>query len=246
MDNTLEILVSIDYRSRVPAGRHQELDDYILNVTADILGSPSWNDSGTGSNVDLSLGKLKFNVIQIPNTNNDQIDLHDVFDVTRETLDVGNALFGPDFQDFRASVQKQFPDAIVCDNILHLHYLTIERFAQGQDVGLSALRRVISDWGHGCSLVIIKPFPLQFESKGHRAKRSPDVYADFKCSEAEAFRKLRAHYARLGFERIGRSMFYALCPLERQPEPDLPENGALIRLPRAAIEAELTRQLKST
>ena len=104
--------------------------------------------------------------------------------------------------------------------MLLLHHLTIRPFARGQRLGLAVLERTIRDWSSGCALVVMKPFPLQFEAGAKRDKKAwrEHDYGSFSQTKVKATPRLRAYYARLGFEWIGRSMFYGIYPDGVRPE----------------------------
>ena len=66
----------------------------------------------------------------------------------------------------------------------------------------------------------------------------PTNYDSFPPTEVKATPRLRAYYARLGFERIGRSMFYGIYPDDVRPgvkELALPDT---IQVPADALGNE--------
>ncbi len=241
-----EVSVYLNYQSSVAIGdtSYSHEDSYILRMEAAVMGHVEGNDDQALPT--LMLGTLKFYIIRVSNGSNDGVDLHDVFDAFQETFDVGNVIYDSTYREFAPAVERRFTDANPWSDILILHYLTIPPFARGQRLGLSVLERVIRDWSSGCSLVVMKPFPLQFES---HAKKDGDweslALGNFPSKQREAFQRLRAYYEPLGFGRIGRSQYYALCPVEKQPtakELGLPES---IVLPTSEVEKRLNVILKT-
>jgi len=79
-------------------------------------------------------------------------------------------------------------------NVLVLDWIKIEPPFRGWGLGRKALARMIKKYGPGCTLVIMKPFPLQFEG----------VLGTYDSAEfVAAYRKLIRFYAPLGFSNVG-------------------------------------------
>ena len=235
-----EVDVYLNYRSSVCVGdtEHSCGGGYILKMEAVVMGHA---EGSIGKNpVGMVLGNLKFYIIRVGNASNDRVHLHDVFDAFQETVDVGNAIYDASYSEFTQAVRRLFPDANPWCDILILHYLTILPCARGQRLGLSVLERVMRDWSSGCSLVVMKPFPLQFES---RAKKDRDwehlALGKFPGTQREAFQRLRAYYELLGFERIGRSQFYARCPENVHPTAKTLGLPSFIVLPASEVKKRL-------
>jgi hypothetical protein len=234
----IETTVSLAYRthSSVGAGKYRDADDYILSLMAEIVGYAGI-EQDKKTEREIQLGELRLYLIRVGNAVNDGVRLFDVFDSYQETHDASAALYESSYGDFSPSVRKRFEEAFCCDDILLLHYLTLKPFARGQRLGLAVMERAMRDWSSGCSLVVIKPFPLQFESSSNKLERDIRLSLNnFSGSKTEAFRRLRMYYQQLGFERIGRSEFYALCPNERLPDREKLGLPDCIGIPQSAIE----------
>jgi hypothetical protein len=208
--NQVELNVTLQYEAARPLYGDEE--DFILTVNGEIYGYA--NDDQRKVN----LGELKMYLIQIGNALNEGMSLTVVFDTYQQTLDAGCILFNDSFNDLSPWIQRRFEDALPHEDILLLDRLTITPLARGQRLSLAVLHRAIRDWSSGCSLVVMKPYPLQYEGEGRNITDMPELKLDeFRTSKTESFRRLRAYYAQLGFERIGRSEFYVLCAKERMP-----------------------------
>lgn len=207
----VDVSVSLNYSTSTSVRpRSIELEDYVIQVRAEIIGTHFTTDQGSSKEV--NLGELSLYLIRVGNAVNQGVRLHDVFDVTQETMDTGNAIFDSNFRDYNRTVQKLFADPCSSDDVLLLHRLEIKPFARGQKLGQAVLIRAIEDWSSGCSLVVMKPFPLQFEVEARKSKRwVPLALEGFPQNEKQAFKQLRGYYEQLGFKKIGRSDFYALC-----------------------------------
>jgi GNAT superfamily N-acetyltransferase len=211
-----EISVGLEYNCHSEiADEYSDPDDFILNFKAEIQGS-SLDDDKLG--ITVTLGQLDFYLIRVGEAINAQVNLAGVFDCYQETMDAGCAVFDSSFSEFQPAVQKLFPDAFPHEDILLLHRLTIHPLARGQRLGLAVLHRAIRDWSSGCSLVVMKPYPLQFECE---AKEKPSwnelQLGNFPAVKATAFKQLSKYYERLGFQRLGRSEFSALATYQPAP-----------------------------
>lgn len=196
---------------RNPISDHADPEDFVLTVNGEIYGSPDPTADISKNLQDVLLGKLNFFVIQVGNAVNHHEELAYVCDAYHQTMEAGSAVFDLVNNGFHPHVQEMFPDACDVDDILLLDHLTIHPLARGQRLGLAVLRQVIEDWSKGCSLVVIKPFPLQFEAEAQKSEKWTQLeLGKFSSSEKIAFGKLRNYYQRLGFSRIGRTEFYAL------------------------------------
>lgn len=239
VDVPVDIFLDYHATSRVGNITHSCPESYILSLKAEIIGQPDAENS-TSPFPELKLGQLSFYLIRVGNAVNDHRDLHEVFDCYQETSDAGAVIFNAAYTDTHPVVERRFKEAWMSGDILLLDHLAIEPFARGQRLGLSVLERAIRDWSSGCTLVLIKPYPLQL---GNRASKGPEwdrlALDRYPRQPAEAFARLRVYYERLGFERLGRSQHFALCPIEAQltaKDLDLP---ASITVSRQQIEAHL-------
>lgn len=170
------------------------------------------------SNAEMALGELRFYLIRVGEAVNDGARLYDVFDTMQETLDAGTAIFDSSFSEFCPWLAKKHPDVSPCGDILLLHRLEIVPLARGQRLGIAVLHRVIKDWSSGCSFAVMKPYPLQFDASAKKNEMWDRLELEaFPQNRTAAFKKLREYYGQLGFERIGRSEFFARALDRRQP-----------------------------
>ncbi|MFA6289398.1 MAG: hypothetical protein WC661_18615 [Opitutaceae bacterium] len=230
--------LSLHYTAQRSFADLGDTTDYVLPIAADIIGTiyPADDTRPTLGESTLRLGTLELLRIQVGNATNDGFPLLEVFDGRQETMDAGAVLYGAAFEEFRPLIGKQFPEAIAHADILLVHRLVVFPFARGQDVGLAALHRAIRDWESGCALVVLKAYPLQFESE---AEESPAWEAfgleNLSQDESLATRRLRAHYERLGFRRIGQTDYLGLSPAEQWLALDPETLPASVRLPQSAL-----------
>jgi hypothetical protein len=232
----VEVYVSVRYQTESTVGENiAEAGDYIISMEAEILGNV---DSGpTDPCYEIPLGTLKLYLIRVGNAVNDGTRIFDVFDTYQETHDASCAIYGPSYREFLPVVRKRYDSVCSSNDILLLQYMTIERYARGQRLGLAVLERAIRDWSSGCALVVMKPFPLQFEAADDEKERNQRLELNgFPATERAAFLKLRTYYKQLGFERIGRSDYFAVCPDEILPTAKSLELPSCVSLPSSVVE----------
>ena len=102
-------------------------------------------------------------------------------------------------------------------NMLILDRMEILPKYRRMGIGLHALRCLQRQFSTGCGIVVMKPFPLQFEQGGpEKNMHEPEFVrfglGDFDRNQKRATAKLRAYYARLGFVRVPRTEFMVADP----------------------------------
>jgi hypothetical protein len=215
--NRKRIVVTLEYQSSQHLDVKDDYDDFILTVSGTIYGESCYNGT-PGSKPKTKLGEVKLMVVQVGNALNAGMSLFELFHTHQQTHDIGSLLFDELFEDHSSWIKRHFDDAFVWDDVLVLDRLTIDPAVRGQGLGLVVLDRVMSDWSRGCSLVAMKPFPLQYEAGAPNMFNVAELKLEkFKAGKAESFRRLRAYYSKLGFERIGRSKIYVLSTHNKRP-----------------------------
>jgi hypothetical protein len=141
--------------------------------------------------------------------------LFDVCDAHSHALHVCHALFyEPDQYHFREALINRF-DAMDCDCLV-LDYVVLHPRWRGLKLGLLAVRKMIDLLGGGCGLAVSEVLPLNPDAHDLLGV-PPSWLPGFDTNEArrEAVLKLRRYFRQVGFERVGRTAFYAL-PLARE------------------------------
>ncbi len=138
---------------------------------------------------------------------------YDVLDVEHATELYYSALYDARSGGFKESVRNLFGDEVFYINLLILDRLEILPEYRGKSLGLACLYRCVQQYGHGCGLAALKPFPLQFE-----AIYKPDEWRQrlllqaFGTDQKACARKLVKYYQRLGFVKVPRTEVMALDP----------------------------------
>jgi hypothetical protein len=134
-----------------------------------------------------------------------------------------SALYDSKTRGFKESVLKLFDYEVFGINLLILDRLEILPEYRGGGLGLACLYRCMQQYKHGCGLVTLKPYPLQFETiRGSGDKNEHDERKDqepwrqslnlkvFGTDKKTCMKKLEKYYQRLGFIKIQRTEVMAL------------------------------------
>ena len=143
--------------------------------------------------------------------------LFDVCDAHSQALHEVHALFyEPGQYHFREPLIDRF-DATDCDCLV-VDYVVLHPRWRGLRLGLLAVRKLIDLLGGGCGLAVSEVLPLNPDAHDLLAV-PPSWLPGFDTKEARrgAVRKLRRHFRQVGFERVGRTAFYALPLAGRRP-----------------------------
>ena len=180
-----------------------EPDRFISEYTGFILGE---GEDGTARRV----GKALAYRIHAELAAREGEPLFDVCDAHSRTLHEVHALFyEPGQYHFREPLIDRF-DATDCDCLV-LDYVVLHPRWRGLRLGLLAVRKLIDLLGGGCGLAVSEVLPLDSEARD--VLRVPASWLprhETEEAHREAVRKLRRYFRRMGFERVGRTPFYAL------------------------------------
>jgi hypothetical protein len=205
--------VVIDYRAETRIGGHEYDDEcrYISDINADIVGV-LMHPAEHHLVKKIPLGRLHLIRVHVSNACNDHVWLYDVFDERQETWDVSEVLFDGSFDEFGSSVGKMFPDSSPWNDILIINRVGISQKTRAHNLGANAIHQAVRDFGGGCSIVILKAFPLQFENDASTKPYWGELnLAAFSQNQKEATKRLAAYYKRMGFRKIGKTPYYAAC-----------------------------------
>jgi hypothetical protein len=205
--------IILDYRSETKI-RSNEYDDeceYNCDINADIVGELT-HPTKSQLTKEILLGRLHLIRIHVSNACNDGVDLYEIFDERQETWKVSEALFAGSFDEFRPTVEKMFPDSFAWNDIMIINRIEVFPLARGKNLGANAIHQAVRDFGGGCSIVILKAFPLQFEGKASTKPHWAELnLGAFSQNQKEATMRLAAYYKRMGFRKIGKTLYYAAC-----------------------------------
>lgn len=113
----------------------------------------------------------------------------------------------------KEEIQNEFE--VVELDLLIIDCVAIHPQFRGLGIAESAIHRMIDIFGPGCGLVACKPWPLQFTPSIADDQEALKRLALPKISKAEAIRKLRSYWSRLGFWPLGNTGIYLLNSSQR-------------------------------
>lgn len=176
-----DVILQYEIHSHLPS--ESDPEQYLFNIRFKAIGLNEGRE--------IVLGEGHATQVRLEQARYDHASLYEIFDVDQGLTDVARAMFDTDFTDYHSDVLKRFEDNFFGEDILIVRQLILRPKFRGQKLGLSVLHRVVTDFGLGCGVVVIKPYPLSGPVKSGQEK-------------------LRKYWATLGFKRIGRSDFWAL------------------------------------
>lgn len=208
--DSIEIDFKLPKVPAVPSGP----EDYSQLVTGTVFATRQevqGNDDGR-----VEIGTLTASIIQLSRAIDEGWNLYDILDAPSHSTAECLGLFQEiDYNtlrlkspDYNARVRNLFKDDVWVGDILLVEKIEIQEEYRGHDSGLFVMRTVIDTFGHGRSLVVCKPFPLQYSSTV-----TENNHTEFQA----ALKKLRKYWSRSGFKRVPKTDLYALLPHHRLP-----------------------------
>lgn len=177
----------------------------------------------------LAIGNFSALVVDVESAINERVHPFDVFDSHSTTAPYYRPLFlerSWSGADFRTSVLKAVygEDELWRPNLLILDRVTVFPEHRGNGAGLLAIRGLIERFRMGVGLIVMTPFPLQFEAEPHSQEdldeRSRLGLDKFGIGYDKAMAKLRGYYATLGFRTIPRTRLMGLAADRKLPPLD--------------------------
>jgi len=171
------------------------------------------------------VGKVHAYRIQAGRAANTGASLFDVCD-SRAMHQLYAILCDPERDALTEKIQSQFGSLDL--DILVLDYCVLHPRWRGLKLGLVAIRKAVDLLGGGCGLVVCDIAPLNPDD--HQLLRVPASWLPRHTTPEgwrQAVRKLRRHFKRMGFERIGKTPFYGLSLTRLTPSvEDMLKPGA--------------------
>jgi hypothetical protein len=143
--------------------------------------------------------------------------LLDVCDAhSAELLHLYALLYEPDSYQFREKLLLRY-EAIQSD-LLVLDYVVLNPKWRGLKLGLLAVRRAVDLLGGGCGLAVSLIAPLRHDAAGLLGLPGRWIPRQAnKVERQDARVRLRRYFRTMGFERLGRTPYYALALNLRNP-----------------------------
>lgn len=188
-----------------------DIENYSTLIKGEMVNIDDYDD------VKNQIGAIQGYYVDIENSWKDGYEPFDILDLDGSTAAYYDVLYDFDTKEFKEDLGSD----IIYSNLLIIDRLEIKPAYRNRKIGLSAMFRMIQQFSHGCGLVAIKVFPLQFEAKREN-KESEQWFVDmdlesFEQEETPAFKKLKTYYQQLGFVEVDNSHVMVLNPSYKQP-----------------------------
>jgi hypothetical protein len=202
-------VVSFDLAVRTRASLHTDgdPDQFVSRYDATILCADEAGDERT-------VGRVRGLKVHAGVAANHREALFDVCDChSQELHDLYTLLYEPGTHHFREHFRTNY-EAYDCD-LLVLDYVVLSPKWRGLKLGLLAARRFVDLVGGGCGLVASQISPLRRDA--HRELRVPERWLPADGDGPGHAARLRRHFRRMGFERLGRTPYYVLPTALKTP-----------------------------
>jgi GNAT superfamily N-acetyltransferase len=193
--------------SHVP---RKEPGDWALEISGSILATEQTGFRAGDDSV-AEIGIVKAFLIQIREARREGLQASAVLNAKLSATSEYSQLFKK--LEWRKRVSRKFEPRSA--DLLILDRMELKPEYRGHGFGLLAARCMIEMFGSRCGLVACKPYPLQFE--GSNRWRPPARVSGGTKALRRARKKLRRYWARVGFQRVPRTMLYALAPKRGLP-----------------------------
>lgn len=186
-----------------------EPHDYIKEIEAQLVIQ---NISTPDKNV--IVGVANIYKVELGRAMNERQSTTEIFDSYNDELfDYYETLFDLESEEFNLNLEKLAEPGMGSD-LLIIDKVEILPKYRGMNLGLVLAQEAISNLSGGCQYVTLRPFPLQFgpHKKIPANKKAALKYDLFDRIEKKAFSKLRNHWGKLNFVRVGKSNVFIKSP----------------------------------
>lgn len=177
------------------------------------------------------IGEFRIFLIDVESAVTDGEHVFSIFDSRQETVDY-YSLLGSSTLEFKDCVLNALPGGERWSpNMLILDRLTLLPAYRGKGIGLRVLRNLFKQFRMGCGIVVMRPYPLQFEGGAVQKKIKSNEFQRLRLDLYDknfhrALKRLRTHYALLGFKKVAGMPYMVADPLLPIPSVDLFSDGA--------------------
>lgn len=181
--------------------------NYLQEIFGDIIAS-STEDEST-----IKIGTIKAIKVLSDNAINNRMSVYDLFDHMNQTSEIYEFLYDEDGDLHPAIVT----DDIMCagNNVLILDRIEIEPQYRGHSIGKQAIKNVFDNFVHGCGLMALKAFPLDFESSDENDIAQDKDQVGYNKRFQVAQKKLIKYYKSMGLSNPRKDFkeFFFISPV---------------------------------
>jgi GNAT superfamily N-acetyltransferase len=185
--------VYLEFSSSTSMG--DEIEDYATCIEGTIKCLEEGGDDA---------GRVRLFYLNIGAAYDTNVSVFDLFDIRAETEPFYPALIDHETEDFKSDLTGILGEYICGLNVLIVDRIEILPEFRGKNIGRECLRRCLQHYGHGCGVVALKCFPLQFECAGigEAAWRRKMQFGKLSKDRKRSLAKLRKYYGSLGFKAL--------------------------------------------
>lgn len=176
-----------------------EGERYVQNIFVDIVKT---DDSGNDAQI---IGKASIKIMLLSQALDDNFDIFQIFDSDSYTMHIGSTIYDFDNGDIKEDLRKKLfgDDFMINPNICIFERLTILPEYRGLGIAAKFIKDNFFFFSTACGLIVMQPFPLQFEAEGTLAKCSDFErrmgYDQMEKDENKARKSLINFYKKVGF-----------------------------------------------
>ena len=145
-----------------------EEERYVQKIFVDIVKT---DDSGNDVQI---IGKASIKIILVAQALDDGYDIYDVFDTDSYTMRIGDEIYDFENDDIKEDLGRQLfgDDYMANPNICIFERLTILPEYRGLGIAAKFIKDNFFFFNTACGLIVMQPFPLQFEAEGTRMEEA--------------------------------------------------------------------------
>lgn len=176
-----------------------EGERYIQEIFVDIVKT---DDSGNDVQI---IGKASIKIILVAQALENNFDIFQIFDSDSYTMRVGSTIYDFENDDIKDELRRKLfgEDYMSNPNICIFERLTILPEYRGLGIAAKFIKDNFFFFSTTCGLIVMQPFPLQFEAEGTLAKCSDFErqmkYDQMEKDENKARKSLMNFYKKVGF-----------------------------------------------
>ena len=176
-----------------------EGERYIQEIFVDIVKT---DDSGKDVQI---IGKASIKIMLLSQALDDNFDIFQIFHSDSYTMRVGEEIYDFRYGDIKEDLRRKLfgDDYMTNPNICIFERLTILPEYRGLGIAAKFIKDNFFFFNTACGLIVMQPFPLQFEAEGTLAKCSDFErqmeYDQMEKDENKARKSLINFYKKVGF-----------------------------------------------
>lgn len=176
-----------------------EEERYVQKIFVDIVKT---DDSGKDVQI---IGKASIKIMLLSQALDDNFDIFQIFDSDSYTMRVGEEIYDFRYGDIKEDLRRKLfgDDYMTNPNICIFERLTILPEYRGLGIAAKFIKDNFFFFSTTCGLIVMQPFPLQFEAESTLAKCSDFErqmeYDQMEKDENKARKSLINFYKKVGF-----------------------------------------------